>query len=99
MKSVGIKELKNHLSSYLDSVKNGETIVILDRNHPIAEIKKMDRSKSLVDEYVSEAVKNHSIVPAKKHANIRIPKSLALKGKSKESIQSAWKKLYNLERE
>ncbi|MCW7460443.1 type II toxin-antitoxin system Phd/YefM family antitoxin, partial [Leptospira bandrabouensis] len=40
MKSIGIKDLKNNLSSYLEFVKKGETILIFDRNNPIAEIKK-----------------------------------------------------------
>lgn len=38
MKRAGIAELKNNLSRYLDQVKNGESILVLDRNHPVAQI-------------------------------------------------------------
>ena len=38
MKKAGIAELKNNLSRYLDQVKNGESILVMDRNHPVAQI-------------------------------------------------------------
>ncbi|HHY95289.1 MAG TPA: type II toxin-antitoxin system prevent-host-death family antitoxin [Firmicutes bacterium] len=36
MDHVGIRELKNHLGKYLTRVKEGETIVVTEHNHPIA---------------------------------------------------------------
>src|SRR5436190_18527622 len=38
MKSVRIAELKFHLSEYLRAVRNGETITVLDRETPVAQI-------------------------------------------------------------
>jgi prevent-host-death family protein len=38
MRTVNIGELKNQLSGYLQYVKNGEEIVIRDRNVPVARI-------------------------------------------------------------
>ena len=38
MKSVNLAELKNRLSAYLSFAKNGEEIVIRDRNLPIAKL-------------------------------------------------------------
>lgn len=38
MKSVNVAELKNRLSAYLSFVRNGEEIVIRDRNLPIAKL-------------------------------------------------------------
>jgi len=38
MKQVGIAELKAHLSEYLRAVRNGQTIAVLDRETPIAQI-------------------------------------------------------------
>jgi prevent-host-death family protein len=38
MRSVGIAELKNKLSSYVAYVKAGETVVIRDRNLPVARL-------------------------------------------------------------
>ncbi len=38
MIAVGTAELKAHLSEHLQSVRRGETIVVLDRREPIARI-------------------------------------------------------------
>ena len=38
MRTVNIGELKNHLSGYLQIVRNGEEIVVRDRNVPVARI-------------------------------------------------------------
>lgn len=38
MKSVRIAELKSRLSEYLRAVRNGETITVLDRETPVAQI-------------------------------------------------------------
>jgi antitoxin (DNA-binding transcriptional repressor) of toxin-antitoxin stability system len=40
MKAVGIKNLKNSLSKYLDMVREGEVIYVTDRDDIIAEIHK-----------------------------------------------------------
>jgi antitoxin (DNA-binding transcriptional repressor) of toxin-antitoxin stability system len=39
MKRVKIAELRNHLSRYLDHVRAGGTLLVLDRRRPIAEIR------------------------------------------------------------
>ena len=39
MKSVGIKALKNHLSRYLDLVRQGEVVLVTDRDEVIAELR------------------------------------------------------------
>src|SRR5215468_618084 len=38
MRTVNIAELKNRLSAYLNQVKEGEEIVVRDRNVPVARI-------------------------------------------------------------
>ena len=38
MKTVNIGELRNQLSAYLQYVRNGEEVVIKDRNRPVARI-------------------------------------------------------------
>lgn len=42
MRSVNIAELKNRLSAYLDEVREGEEIIIRDRNRPIAKIVRLN---------------------------------------------------------
>jgi prevent-host-death family protein len=44
MRTVGIRELKTHLSSYLASVKRGERIIVSERGKPIASISPADKS-------------------------------------------------------
>jgi antitoxin (DNA-binding transcriptional repressor) of toxin-antitoxin stability system len=39
MKSVNIQDAKTHLSRHLRRVKRGETLVICDRNTPVAELR------------------------------------------------------------
>jgi prevent-host-death family protein len=38
LKKAGIAELKKHLSRYLQRVKRGESILVFDRNQPVAQI-------------------------------------------------------------
>ncbi len=38
MQTVNIADLKNNLSAWLEQVKNGEELVIKDRNKPIARV-------------------------------------------------------------
>jgi prevent-host-death family protein len=38
MRAVNIADLKNNLSKYLDEVKQGEEVLIKDRNRPVAKI-------------------------------------------------------------
>jgi len=38
MKKANISELKDRLSHYVDRVKHGETIVVMERNQPVARI-------------------------------------------------------------
>ena len=38
MPSVGIGELKNRLSAYLDKVRRGEEVIVRDRSRPFAKI-------------------------------------------------------------
>lgn len=38
MKAIGIKNLKNNLSRYIQEVKNGELVYVTDRDEVVAEI-------------------------------------------------------------
>ena len=42
--SVGVRELKNSLSSYLARVKEGEEVVVTDRGTPVARLVPIDDS-------------------------------------------------------
>jgi prevent-host-death family protein len=51
---VGVREVKNHLSAYLDRVQAGEDIVITDRGRPVARLTavgpEIDRLRTLIDQ-------------------------------------------------
>ena len=42
MISVGVKELKNHLSEYLRKVRQGERVVVTDRGRPVVAISRVE---------------------------------------------------------
>lgn len=46
MKKARIADLKNNLSRYLDHVRGGGTVLVLDRERPIAEIVPLGRGKT-----------------------------------------------------
>jgi prevent-host-death family protein len=50
MRSVNIAELKNRLSTYITYAKAGETIVIRDRNTPVAQLVPLPVDESLSQE-------------------------------------------------
>jgi len=45
MKRAKIAELKNNLSRYLDYVKAGGTVLVLERDRPVAQIVALSRSR------------------------------------------------------
>jgi len=44
MKTVNIAELKNRLSAYLQLVREGEEVIVKDRNQPVARLSRYDTS-------------------------------------------------------
>ena len=52
---VGIRELRNHLSRYLDRVRDGEEVVVTDRGRAIARVVPVDGERVL-DRLIAEGV-------------------------------------------
>jgi prevent-host-death family protein len=50
MEKVTISQLKNSLSAYLKKVRAGQTVLILDRNEPIAILERVNRFSLTDDE-------------------------------------------------
>ncbi|WP_246050448.1 type II toxin-antitoxin system Phd/YefM family antitoxin [Leptospira langatensis] len=67
---VGVRELKNQLSKYLQLVKQGETVVITEHEQVIAEIKKpsenMEDREKRVYSYLEEQSRIGKLVLAKR---------------------------------
>mgnify|MGYP000969844377 CR=1 FL=1 len=72
---VGVRELKNHLSGYLEKVKQGDEIVITEHGRPIARIIQVDAVTDLRAKLIEAGV----IRPATKKRTV--PKgAIRLKG-------------------
>ena len=42
MQLVGVRELKNRLTHYLDAARNGDNVVVTDRGKPVAILHRLD---------------------------------------------------------
>jgi antitoxin (DNA-binding transcriptional repressor) of toxin-antitoxin stability system len=91
MLTVGIRDLKNQLSQYLQYVKDGEKVVITEHNKIIAEItipKKTGESKiSSMEKKLEQLSKDGEIILAKRN------KSYAKIPETGEKLD--WETIYN----
>ena len=67
MKSVGLKVLKNKLSEYVRLAAAGETILITDRNHIVAEI--VPPRPHDKESFIERGVREGWLTPAKRPFN------------------------------
>ena len=49
---VGVRDLKNRLGSYLQSVRDGVRIIVTDRGQPVAELHAIGSPASKLDERI-----------------------------------------------
>jgi len=57
LKTVGSRELKNRLGSYLKRVRRGERLIVTDRGEPVAQLTPVDAEplvKKTLDEFHAE---------------------------------------------
>ena len=69
MIKVGIKDLKNQLSKYMDQVKKGQLIIVTEYNKIIAEISRPGTNKSanVIDDYLENLAVENRIIMAKRN--------------------------------
>lgn len=72
---VGVRDLKNNLSRYLDDVGNGTEVTVTDRGRPVARLVRIDAS---VDR-LSDLIASGAVQPARKRSR-RLPKRVAASG-------------------
>jgi prevent-host-death family protein len=53
---VGIRELKNGLSGYIDRVRDGEEVIVTDRGRPVARLSAIDASQDRLAELVAAGI-------------------------------------------
>jgi len=51
--TVGVRDLKNNLSRYLDRVRNGEEVIVTDRGRPVARLTAVDQSSDRLAELIA----------------------------------------------
>jgi len=71
MEKATISQLKNGLSGYLDKVRAGETVVILDRDRPIARIERIG-AEAGIDERLARLERSGIV----RRASTRLPADL-----------------------
>ena len=74
MAEVGVRELRNHLSRYLDQVRHGEEFVVTERGQAIARVVPTGRGRA-IDRLVRDGV----VTPAKQRDRRR-PKPIVAAG-------------------
>lgn len=79
MRSVNIAELKNRLSTYVKYAKAGETVIVRDRNTPVAQLVPIPVDDSMTEDE-RDLVARGLMIPRKKpydpksFLKLRIPK-------------------------
>ena len=53
---VGIRELKNGLSRYIERVRNGEEVIVTDRGRPVARLSSIDAADDRLAELVAAGI-------------------------------------------
>ena len=93
MKSVGVKSLKDNLSSYLRLVKEGEVVLVTDHNEIIAEIKRpqadFNSKDSKFHQFLLEQASLGRLILAKRNKS-----NLKKSGSIVRIKQSEWQKSY-----
>lgn len=93
MISVGIRELKSHLSQYIELVKNGENVLITEHNRVVAELKypSKEDSNNSIQKILKKLVNEGKLIPAKRKST-QISK--IQKQNPNQRKQSDWWALY-----
>lgn len=71
---VGVRELRQNLSVYLDRVKKGESLTVTEHGQPVAVLRPLAQSATLLDRLVAEG---RVTPPSRSHR--QLPRPLAIK--------------------
>ena len=65
MQTVGLRELKNHLSRYIRRVRDGQTVIVIDRGRVVAELRPPGQilAGTKIDPAVARLVNRGLLVP------------------------------------
>jgi antitoxin (DNA-binding transcriptional repressor) of toxin-antitoxin stability system len=76
MQAVGIKALKNKLSEYVRVAAAGETVLVTDRGHVVAELvaPRVREGASPAEQRMGELMRQGLLTPAKISSKARLPR-------------------------
>lgn len=76
MHRTSITDAKNHLSALIDKVRQGETVLICDRNRPVARLQPVGPGDEVgADAWLPGLVRDGLLAPARKPLSVRsLPK-------------------------
>ena len=72
---VGIRELRDHLSRYLEQVREGEEITVTDRGRAVARLVPLSGERK-IDRLIAEGL----VIPAKHRGPRTLPKPIKING-------------------
>ena len=76
MKSARISELRDRLSEYLARVRKGETVIVYDRDTPIARIDPIAPAAEDLPDWVLEAYRKGIATPPRIRDGARLPRPM-----------------------
>ena len=71
MKKSSITETKNHLSKLLEEVKSGTTILILDRNRPVARLEPVAADWESNSDRIAQLVRQGLVTAPKRSLDVK----------------------------
>lgn len=80
MTEVGVRELRDHLSQWLDRARQGEEVTVTDRGHAIARLGPTERTR--VDELIDAGL----VIPAREPKTDLLPQPVEFDGSAAEFV-------------
>jgi prevent-host-death family protein len=69
---VGIRDLKNGLSKYIERVRAGEVVIVTDRGRPVARLAAVDQATDRLADLVAAGVVRPPTRPARRRPRRRV---------------------------
>jgi prevent-host-death family protein len=79
MKNARISELRDKLSEYLARVRKGETVIVYDRDTPIARIDPIAAAQDDVPDLLRDAYRRGVVTPPKIRDGAKLPRPMKTK--------------------
>jgi antitoxin (DNA-binding transcriptional repressor) of toxin-antitoxin stability system len=70
MKKVNVSQAKSNLSRYLKDVQRGETVLIFDRDKPVARLEPINRADIPDEDRIRDLVKRGVLIAAKRQPDV-----------------------------